>query len=337
MPHARFSRLAYGLPLLIASGMASPAHAQTSNPFQPLKDAVNKVVKQLPNQPQAQPQSPTGQPVSAAAASPPASQVASAPPATPAAANAAAPWTPPANDQAPAFAGPVDPSKLPDIAGVHIGIPKEEVAAVVHKAFPDAPVQPIGRIEQGYGVWIALSNKMPASEKIYFENVLPPAKGRLYYINRYSTFAEPMSQKNYLDAARKKYGPETAVRVGNGFRSLWWLSDEQGHPVKPAEAKGEFQGPYGCDVNVNTGGSGFSSVVSQYVNNQLPAATYCDSLVILYVQIPETELIGAATSVLLDRAMLRREAVNDGKAQQAAQQQKNKDLQQKANQAKPNI
>jgi hypothetical protein len=327
MPHGRFAKLVYILPLLIPGGVASPVYAQTPNPFQSLKDAVTKAVKQLPNQPQAQ----TGQPVSAAAVSP------GAPQAPIAAANGAAPWTPPADEQAPAFAGPVDPSKLPDIAGVHIGIPKEDVAALIHKTFPEAAVQPIGRIEQGYGVWIAISAKMPASEKIYFENVLPPAKGQLYYINRYSTFAEPMSQKNYLDAAHKKYGPETAVRVGNGFRTLWWLSDEQGHPVKPAEAKGEFQSPYGCDVNVNTGGSGFSAVVSQYVSNQLPPATFCDSLVILYVQIPETELISAAASVLLDRAMLRREAVNDGKAQQAAQQQKNKDLLQKANQVKPNI
>lgn len=331
MPHGRFEKLVSFLPLLILSCMSSRVYAQTPNPFQSLKDAVTKAVKQLPNPSPNQPQAQTGQAVSAAATS------SSAPQATVATANAAAPWTPTANDEAPAFAGPIDPAKLPDIAGIHIGIPKEDVAALIHKAFPEATVQPIGRIEQGYGVWIAMSTKMPASEKIYFENVLPPAKGQLYYINRYSTFAQPMSQKNYLDAARKKYGPETAVRVGNGFRTLWWLSDEQGHPVKPADAKGEFQGPYGCDVNVNTGGSGFSAVVSQYVSKQLAPATFCDSLVIMYVQIPETELIGVAASVLLDRAMLRREAVNDGKAQQAAQQQKNKELQQKANQAKPNI
>ena len=322
LSHARRS------PLLLAACVATLAVAQTPNPLQSLKDAVSKAVKQLPNQPQTQP---AGQPVSASAASP------SAPQASATTANAAGSWTPPTNEQAPAFAGPVDPSKLPEIVGVHVGTPKEDVAALIHKAFPEAAVQPIGRIEMGFGVWIVLSATMPASEKIYFENVLPPAKGEVYFINRYSTFAQPMSQKNYLDAAHKKYGPETAVRVGNGFRTLWWLSDEQGHPVKPAEAQGEFQGPYGCDVSVNTGGSGFSTVVSQYVSNQLPAATFCDSLVILYVQIPETELIGAATSILLDRAMLRREAVNDGKAQQAAQQQKNRDIQQKANQAKPNL
>ena len=315
-------------PLLLATCVATLAVAQTPNPFQSLKDAVSKVVKQLPNQPQAQP---AGQPAAAAGAS------ATAPQASVAAANSGAPWTPPANEQAPAFSGPVDPSKLPEIVGVHVGIPKEDVAALIHKTFPEAAVQPIGRAEMGYGVWLALSNKMPASEKIYVENVLPPAKGVVYYINRYSTFAQPMSQRNYLDAVHKKYGPETAVRVGNGFRSLWWLSDEQGHPVKPAEAQGEFQGPYGCTLSIDPGGSGFNSTISQYVNNQLPAVTYCDSLVILYVQIPETELIAAVTSVLVDRAMLRREAVSDGKAQQAAQQQKNKEIQQKANQAKPNL
>lgn len=315
-------------PLLLAACVATLAVAQTPNPFQSLKDAVSKAVKQLPNQPQTQP---AGQPVSSAAASPSTQQ------ASVSTVSAAGPWTPPASEQAPAFAGPVDPSKLPEIIGVHVGTPREDVAGLIHKIFPEAVVQPIGRIEMGFGVWIGLSAKMPASEKIYFENVLPPAKGEVYFINRYSTFAQPMSQQNYLDAAHKKYGPETAVRVGNGFRTLWWLSDEQGHPVKPAEAKGEFQGPYGCDVGINTGGSGFSSVVSQYVSNQLPVATFCDSLVILYVQIPETELINAATSVLLDRAMLRREAVNDGKAQLAAQQQKNRDIQQKANQAKPNL
>ena len=315
-------------PLLLVTCVATLAVAQTPNPFQSLKDAVNKVVKQLPNQQQAQP---AGQPVPAGGAS------ATAPQTPVAAANSGAPWTPPTHEQAPAFSGPVDPSKLPEIIGVHVGTPKEDVAALIHKAFPEAAVQPIGRAEMGYGVWIAISNKMPASEKIYVENVLPPAKGVVYYVNRYSTFAQPMSQRNYLDAVHKKYGPETAVRVGNGFRTLWWLSDEQGHPVKPAEAQGEFQGPYGCTLGIDPGGSGFNSTISQYVNNQLPPVTYCDSLVILYVQIPETELIGAVTSVLVDRAMLRREAANDGKAQQAAQQQKNREIQQKANQAKPNL
>jgi len=331
MLHRRIARLVAFALLLLAGGVASQAYAQTPNPFQSLKDAVSKAVKQLPNQPPTQTgATPTGQLSAPPPAAPPMMAASSS--------GAAQPWTPPTESAAvPEFKGPVDPAKLPDIVGVHVGTPKEDVAALIHKTFPDVAVQPIGRIEQGFGVWIVMSAKMPASEKIYFENVLPPAKGQVYFINRYSTFAEPMSQKNYLDAARKKYGPETAVRVGNGFRTLWWLSDEQGHPVKPAEAKGEFQGPYGCDVNVNTGGSGFSSVVSQYVNNQLPATSFCDSLVILYVQIPETELISAATSVLLDRAMLRREAVNDGKAQQAAQQRKNNDLQQKANQAKPNL
>jgi hypothetical protein len=335
MPHGRFAKLVCFLPLLILSCMASLNYAQTPNPFQSLKDAVNRAVKQVPNQPPAQP---AATPAAQAGAPPPSSDTAATPVAVASSSVEAQPWAPPSESAAvPESKGPLDPAKLPDIVGVHVGIPKEDVAALIHKTFPEAAVQPIGRIEQGFGVWIAMSAKMPASEKIYFENVLPPAKGQVYYINRYSTFAELMSQKNYLEAAHKKYGPETAVRVGNGFRALWWLSDEQGHPVKPAEAKGEFQSPYGCDVNVNTGGSGFSTVVSQYVSNQLPPATFCDSLVILYVQIPETELIGAATSVLLDRAMLRREAINDGKAQQAAQQQKNKDLQQKANQAKPNI
>jgi hypothetical protein len=142
MAHGRFAKLVYLLTLLISSCIASRVYAQTPNPFQSLKDAVTRAVKQLPNQPQAQ----TGQPVSAAVTSP------SAPQATVAATNAPAPWTPPANEEAPAFAGPVDASKLPDIAGVHVGIPKEDVAAQIHKAFPEASVQPIGRIEQRYGL-----------------------------------------------------------------------------------------------------------------------------------------------------------------------------------------
>jgi hypothetical protein len=121
-------RLRMGSALLIGSLLASFTFAQSQNPFQRLPNALNKAAQSLktpaqtpdqPSQPQSQPQSQTAQPQSSSSSPDAPTQLASG--------GTAAPWTPPADTSA-APAGPLDPAKLPDVGGVHIGESSTEVS-----------------------------------------------------------------------------------------------------------------------------------------------------------------------------------------------------------------
>src|SRR5580692_6925692 len=130
MPHGRIARLVSLSPLLLASCAASLVYAQTPNPFQSLKDAVNKVVKQLPNQPQTQP----GTQPDVQSGSTPSSRPAASPTAAVAPSGSAQVWTPPGETAAAVpFKGPLDAAKLPDIGGVHIGESSEQAVTALKK------------------------------------------------------------------------------------------------------------------------------------------------------------------------------------------------------------
>jgi hypothetical protein len=326
-------------PLIIASLVASLAAAQAESPLQTLKDALNKAIQSKQSQQQAPAQqttSPTGS--SAAPASQPApTQVASA--------GTAAPWTPPA-DPASTPVGPLVPSKLPDVDGIHVAVPREEVSGLIKKLYPAAVIQIEGRGEPLTGVYSGNVLKAipknvgaygPPGETIYAEYTMPPNKQLAYLVYRDIKFSEPIDRQNFLDALHQKYGKETSYAPAVNGGMLWWLFDEQGRPV-PAGKSPNGSPPYGCDTGGPPNGNAFLNKVNDYLNNRLPAPTFCDSVVLLKVGYGGTATtVQTSYSYLVDGALWRREAIVTGDAQKAqAQQQKQQEVQ-KANQAKPNL
>jgi hypothetical protein len=94
-----------------------------------------------------------------------------------------------------------------------------------------------------------------------------------------------------VDALRQKYGKELCVHASvpnhptdependGQIDAMWWVFDEQGHLLPPGP---HHNSAYGC-VSEREGGQGYNQMVINYLNNSLPAATFCDSVIVLYV------------------------------------------------------
>jgi hypothetical protein len=349
-------RLQMASALLLGSLLASFSVAQSQNPFQVFKDALNKAVQPqknaqpVPNQP-AQSQTAQSQSSSSSPAAP--TQVASS--------GTNAPWTPP-SDTPTAPVGPLDPAKLPDVGGIHIGATSAEVPAILKKLHPGVAVQTLagGPAPLLFGasqtLWIPVPQSGDAITVNYtYEAGKPQA---VYFLFRTVRYLEPVAKANLIDGLRKKYGHETLADMSGSrgpttndadIQEMYWLFDEQGHVVHPGNPDpGHI--PYGCqgDYAVGDGGNTYRNMIRDYTNGQqaggqpLAAATFCDSLIVLHMIIDgyegnSTNLVKDTRTVLLDRALLRRSAIAIGSAQKAQAQKQRQNEQNQANQAKPNL
>ena len=361
MPHGKFGKLSTLPPLLLAGWVASPTYAQTPpNPFQSLKDALNKVIKQVPGRGQPQtPQTPPGTQPNQPAAQPGAAPVSSggaAPLAASPTSTGGQPWTPPAEADAPApFKGPLEPAKLPDIGGVHIGENGEPAMVALKKIHPGAQFSALPQSP----------NLPPAGATLYFESGHPLSWDNtsvtltwdsmpqiVYSIYRAVRYQPNISKQNLLDALRQKYGKETGASDESyleakddlSIKKMWWLMDEQGHVQHPSRFDPITHSPWGCiqGSGGSEGVSAYRTMTSEYVSGRLPAAKFCDSLIVLYAEFDRgsaggLDLVNDSRITLSDAALLRRSAIAIGDAQMAqAHKQQQNDLK-KANEAKPNL
>lgn len=147
---------------------------------------------------------------------------------------------------APAFSAPavaIDPSKLPDIEGVHLGMSEPQAMSVMTSLFPGASLTPhpskftnardkpwITRIE---GLVPQTCNS-PCSDQLVVILSLPPNQQQVVSLQRGILFLhgkEPTLDA-MLSSLRQKYGQEVAPtkppRMG-------WLFDEQGRPLTPSK------------------------------------------------------------------------------------------------------
>ena len=324
---------------LLALALCPSASAQF-NPIQAAKDAYNKAKQQQQQQKAPQAQQPSQQQTStqsAGAPDQPPAQPASAP-AQPAPAGGAV-WTPPsgAPSAAVAPAGPLDPAKLPDVLGIHLGVPREDASAMLLKMYPGNPVRPEGPdTVAGMGM---ININLPGgagSDNVHLEFTLTPGKQKVYYIERAVFYKQQMSRDNVIAALHQKYGQQIYEEKNSGLGAMYWLFDEQGHAVPP-DRNSPHGAPYGCDADEATEHVLFLNQQRSYANGGLPPATYCDGLIVLRVTVAEDSLIDRIATVLEDRALLRREVTAAGEAQKAQNQQQQQQQLKNAQQAKPNF
>jgi hypothetical protein len=345
-----------GSVLLIGSLAASLTVAQPQNPFQALKDALNKAVQPQKNsQPAAN---------SAAQSQAAQSQSSSNPPAAPtqlASGGTAAPWTPPADTPA-APAGPLDPAKLPDVGGIHIGASSTEVPGILKSLHPGAAVQTLagGPGSLLFGVSQNYQQSVnPFAGDSFTVNYTYEAGSLqvVYHLFRTVRYLEPVTKGNLIDGLRKKYGQETLADGENHYPTtndadiaeMYWLFDEKGHVVHPGNPDPNHV-PYGCqgDYDANAAGGQYRNMIRDVGNagvsgvQPLAAATFCDSLIVLHMIVDgfqgnNPNLVTDTRTVLLDRALLRRSAIAVGSAQKAQAQRQRQNEQNQAQQAKPNL
>jgi hypothetical protein len=289
----------------------------------------------------------------AAAAGSPASTAAA--PAAPA--KGAEPFSVDDNAAAPAVV-PLDPRQLPDIVGIHLGMPADEALKNFRTQYQKVQMAPLVRWAGAPGPSlmefdVGLNVLGFVSETVVVEVTPPPQKSVVWKVFRRQGDAQHrMLHADVLAGLRKKYGPETKAFTssnmgGEDFEpkpasdaqigSLWWLFDEQGHRL-PMPASGAH-GILGCRASY-AGGDGRGQVIfrDEISNEPVRQQNFCSStLVLVQAGFSPTELVNdvrvEATEMPLatraDRATVAMMRAAAGKARQ--------DAVQKAGENKPNF
>jgi hypothetical protein len=291
-----------------------------------------------------------------------------------AAGGSAAPWSPDsgsttgaaatAGSAAPfASAAPPDFSKLPDIGGaLRIGLSHDEAQTAMLKMHPEYKVVPgptgtlqpqPGRLNQLGGVrgQFLLDPGGRQVDQTFAFYTMPPTKQQAFVVARYYPYPQPGIDKLKLVAAlRQKYGPETKAvyawdrtKAGTGdvnINSMYWAYDEQGHVIASDKGSGgPLNPPFGCPVlGASTSGINiWVRMADDYRLNTLPPATFCDTIVLLAVDLGQGPYVFSTGTEIDDHVLLRRAVQIAGDAAKAdAQKQHQQEIDQ-SKQAKPSL
>ena len=305
--------------LLAAISFPAALHAQFQNPITAAKDAYNKAKAQQKQQQQQQQQQQqkTGQA--------PAAQQGASGQSTSSTSDNAAPWVPPGSapvttsaaastTAAAAAAVKLDPSKMPDIVGVHLGMTATEALAAAHRAYGDdmfvemkADFWPTA-VKPDYG--FNIHSRAPGNFKdLSLSFTAPPAQQTVWKVDR-MTQKLHTNRDTLIAALRQKYGKEsfawqngatdTAVTNDKLITGMLWLYDEQGNHV-PMPDKTVFtrMGDIDeCTSMVNTTNEPVMPKDTDWVNRITPwcAAHY----VALSVSFPQTDIVEYTTTSMID-------------------------------------
>jgi hypothetical protein len=257
-----------------AGPFVGSAFAQVANPLQAAKDAYNKAKAQLQGQTPA-----TAQPASQQ----------TAPGSPPAAGNQlAVPGAFSSSLLTPAPPGGLDPSKLPDLLGIHIGEPTDQAVAEIQKLYP------VIRNDHGTLLWglpsvpshtYPVPNAPPyvssvavakpntagcapttcqAQDRIDAVFSGPPEK-RVVQLKRDLTWdgVKAPTSDTLKSALIQKYGPNF---VENSALTLVWLFDETGKPMPPLAKSVAFNG---CQ-SIISNGAGVGGGLPSYLGVAVP-------------------------------------------------------------------
>ena len=242
--------------LLVATcSLARLAGAQSQNPLQAFKDAFKKAQQEAQHERSEEPKTP------------PSSQAAGAPSSQ---APASAPVS--ADDltaAAPAADVVLDPKVLPDLVGVHLGMPLRTAAAALQASYPDVKVVPHGlqmpSIDKPVVESLTADNQGAGGyDTVVVGVLLPPNQQIVWEATRTVHVAQPMNRGVLLASLRQKYGKETYAIGSSGgvatrdadIYSIYWMYDEHGSRMPLPSPDFVQQGCYGGDPNNAPGVSG---------------------------------------------------------------------------------
>jgi hypothetical protein len=139
----------------------------------------------------------------------------------------------------PAPAGGLNFSKLPDVVGIHLGMPVQQAVAVVKSKWPTDHVKVFyAKFATSSGSWISrVSASKPGTGNNMGNSVdditvffsAPPNPQVVVQISRTSFMIPPTARGNLVAALRQKYGHE--MKPPLSFDNMAWEFDEQGQPV----------------------------------------------------------------------------------------------------------
>jgi hypothetical protein len=235
-------------------------------------------------------------------------------------------------------AGPqLDPSKLPDAAGVHLGMSLDQAKAAFQKAYTTG----VDALEMQYGQQnrplksVNVLRTLDASHNTVMQVDLTPPPTPQVAWRVYRAAPQPNVNRSVLLAAlRQKYGKES-IAIAKGkpttddslIQDLWWVMDEQGHLMSGAPPIDHQSGntPYGCSDGTDDPNH-FPTVAGPAI---------CSTLVILHAQFAATEIIVNLGIQMWDYAALTRAVPAATAFINSENQRLNRQQQQKAKETKP--
>jgi hypothetical protein len=245
---------------------------------------------------------------------------------------AAEPWMPPASGDIapPEPSAPLNPLKLPDVMGIHLGMTPQEAVPIMHKQFPanynfqEIPPQlwPVA-----YHVYEGLTASDPRTLNAplgYVSFTGPPKKPLVWHVARY-TRGMHATRENVVAALREKYGRESVALVSSGMGSgktsdigqmqdMFWLFDERGGrvPLPPDSTFPNGQSLFDCrlahsgDWALVRPDSGALADDSEVLKNR---PGWCSSMVVVHAHLPDPRpIIDDVVTEMIDVPLLLRTA-----------------------------
>jgi hypothetical protein len=282
-------------------------------------------------------------PIPVPGASAPAATRAPVPVAQPVATNTApsAPAQPPAGADASSAGLSLDSSKLPDVLGIHLGMPATDAKAILQQHFAKLPISTAA--ETGMEIKGGV-----AGDSVAVDVTQAPDTPEVWHVGRVAVH-QHVDHDTLIAALRQKYGKETF----NGHAALAaqpvsdsqilvmeWAFDEQGNPVSGATlANGAVDGCVlggAAREGANLTGAKFYDSAPTAGAQAVKGA--CASLVLVGVQLVEaTDIVETFYTSAADLGLVNREAkaTYASKQAQAAQKQQQDDA--KAKLTKPTL
>jgi hypothetical protein len=257
------------------------------------------------------------------------------------------PFVPPAAPAA--FVGPLDPTKMPDISGIHLGMTMPDAKAALQKLYPNARIDALngGVIAPPslsvVGLFRVQGNNT-GHDQAGVDFTMPPNPQVVWHMGRVAP--QPHVAHNVMVAAlRQKYGKETLATGAaqapttddSAMDQMWWVFDERGQLV--SGVKFINGSPFGCV----TGGFLNNSTGTPYdfYRGLMPPATgglstYCASSYVAVVATLSTlQILDNVTLDMVDLALAVRSAKATDTWSKAQYDKARQQDQQKSNQVKP--
>ena len=258
--------------------------------------------------------------------------------------------------QAPAAV--LDPAKMPDIVGVHVGMEPQEAMLILRKQYPanfrfyvqplDVAGLPAG--QQARSDFLVSDPGTAEAPLAYLSFTMPPEKPVVWHAARYARRIHT-NRDTLLAALRQKYGKEAAALQTTGMNSqparndseiaeLFWLYDERGGrvPFPPESAFPQSRTIWECSDGRQVAQLNDAQPVTPMDDEQMRThqfAGVCGTLVVVHISIDPGPIVESAFTEMLDAPLALRTAHAFAVWQRGLIEKARKDDLEKSKQAKP--
>jgi hypothetical protein len=227
-------------------------------------------------------------------------------------------FVPPSADGPPPAAVPIDPARLPQLYGIHLGEPLADAAATLRKLYSGKGArvdalngQTMGAQHQAWTQTLRAASDSIGSEEEDVDVTYPPNNPVVWHVSRIAH--QPNVAHDVLVVAlREKFGKETValhggsdepVTVDRRIMEMYWVYDEQGRLM--SQTKVLQHSPFNC-AHYGGGANFYFSLVRDA--NAMPPGYCRDSYVAVHVSLGDADIVNTLFFDMVDIPLAARSA-----------------------------